>query len=271
MTWAWSISLPPTSKLVLMALADIADDRGICWPSHPALAAKCSLTDRTVRRVLRVLQTQDLVFIEPRFNASGSRSSNRYRLAADSPPDKLSGGLDTRGKGGGPRCPDPPDTDVLVTTTEPSFEPSLPPPAPQWTKAPYPLHGGGSDDLLYSKDVSPRQRHALHDRLTVLSHDQAQQILDELSGRMAITQVKNPLRYCATLIERMQRGEFLPELGLNVADRRRAEVARRAALAQIEKTAATESKTSPRELPVKFREAIQRMRTKSSALSKERN
>lgn len=46
MTWAWSITLPPTPKLVLMALADIADDTGLCWPSHSALAAKCSPTAR---------------------------------------------------------------------------------------------------------------------------------------------------------------------------------------------------------------------------------
>src|SRR5271167_4531158 len=105
MTWAWSIALAPTSKLVLMALADIADDLGVCWPSHPTLATKCSLTDRTVRRVLTSLQAQNLVFIEPRFNTSGSRTSNRYRLAVDTPPDNLSGGVDTRVQGGGHGCP----------------------------------------------------------------------------------------------------------------------------------------------------------------------
>ena len=56
---------------------------------------------------------------------------------------------------------------------------------------------------------------------------------------MAIAQVKNPLRYCATLIERMQRGEFLPELGLKVGDTRQAEFARVAALARIEKVSAS--------------------------------
>ena len=33
MTWAWSMALPPTSKLMLMALADIADDLGVCQSS----------------------------------------------------------------------------------------------------------------------------------------------------------------------------------------------------------------------------------------------
>jgi len=89
MTWAWSVALPPTSKLVLMALADIADDQGVCWPSQPTLAAKCSLTDRTVRRVLALLQANKLVLIEPRFKTTGSRTSNRYRLVIDTPPEAL--------------------------------------------------------------------------------------------------------------------------------------------------------------------------------------
>jgi len=61
---------------------------------------------------------------------------------------------------------------------------------------------GGGGELGFPKQLAPPQRRALHDRLTVLNHGQAQQILDELSGRMAVAQVKNPLRYCATLIER---------------------------------------------------------------------
>jgi len=38
MNWAWRQGLPPTPKLVLMALADAADDHGVCWPSVTTLA-----------------------------------------------------------------------------------------------------------------------------------------------------------------------------------------------------------------------------------------
>ncbi len=263
MTWAWSISLPPTSKLVLMALADIADDLGVCWPSHPTLALKCSLTDRTVRRVLSALQAHKLVFIEPRFKPTGSRTSNRYRLAVDIPPDKLSGGSRTPVVvGGGHQCPGAPDTCVLVTTTEPPIEPSQPPPpAPDRRLAPELTGSGGGGDLFFPKDLTAGQRHVLRERLTVLTPGQAQQILDELAGRVAIAQVKNPIRYCATLIVRMQRGEFESELGLNVAD------TRRATLGQIEKSA-TGSGPEPVVLPDRLREAIRRMRTKSYAHSR---
>lgn len=277
--WAWSVALPPTPKLLLMALADIADDLGACWPSHPALAAKCNLSDRTVRRVLITLQAQELVYIEPRFKTNGSRTSNRYRLAVDIPQDNLSGAPATHGRGDvtddqGPRtplargsghpCPGPPDNDVLVTTTEPSLEPSQPPP-PAPDRALEPESAGGGGDLCYPKNLTPRQRQALQERLTVLNRDQAQQILDELTGRMALTQVKNPLRYCATLVVRMQRREFKPELGLNIADRRQAAEAQRTAREQSEKSA---TGSAPVGLPVRFREQMQRIRSNASARSK---
>jgi len=126
---------------------------------------------------------------------------------------------------------------------------------------------GGGGEFVYPMDLTPRQRQALHDRLAVLTQDQAQQVLDELSGRMAIAQVKNPVRYCATLIEGVQRGKFLPELGLKVADARHAEVERRAARAESALASATESRPPQRDLPVKLREAIHRLRTKSRAQS----
>jgi len=279
MHWAWSIKLPPTAKLVLLSLADIADDSGACWPSHPTLAAKCTLTSRTVRRVLIQLRAQELVFVEPRFKSNGSRTSNRYRLPVDTPPDKLSGASAVHGRrkvtgdqgtwtpavgGPGPPCPGAPDTGVLVTTTEPSLEPSQPPPpAPDRALEPEPAGGGG--DLCYPKNLTPRQRQALQERLTVLNRDQAQQILDELTGRMALAHVKNPLRYCATLVVRMQHRAFKPELGLNIADRRQAADAQRTAREQIEKSV---TGCGPVELPLTFREQMRRIRTNASAHSK---
>jgi hypothetical protein len=268
MTWAWSKALSPTSKLVLMALADIADDLGVCWPSHPTLAAKCSLSDRTLRRILSLLQAQKLIFIEPRFNTNGSRTSNRYRLAVDTPLDNLSGDMVMRGQGGGHGCPGALVNRVLVTTTEPSLEPSLPPPpAAHGTIGPR-APGGGGGDLIYPKDLTPAQKQALQESLAVLTQDQAQQILDELSGRMAIEQVKNPVRYCAALIEHMGRGEFSLELGLKVGDARRAEVGRRAELSRLERMSVVEPGSQPREVPIEFQETMARIFPRSSTLSK---
>jgi hypothetical protein len=56
----------------------------------------------------------------------------------------------------------------------------------------------------------------------VLSHDDAQQVLDELAGRMDAMRVHNPVRYCAKLVERLKRGAFHPDAGLPVARQRQA-------------------------------------------------
>ncbi len=40
MNWAWEQRLPPNSKLILMALADSADEIGKCWPRVRLIAEK---------------------------------------------------------------------------------------------------------------------------------------------------------------------------------------------------------------------------------------
>ena len=85
---------------------------------------------------------------------------------------------------------------------------------------------------------------------------------------MAIEQVKNPVRYCAALIERMERGEFSLELGLKVGDARLAEVARRAELLRPERIAVVEPGLQPREVPIEFRETMERIFPRSSTLSR---
>ena len=85
MNWAWQQQLPPTPQLILMALADAANDQGICWPSVWTLAAKCCVCSRTVRRVLQDLVDLGLLVSEQRYRKDGSRLSNRY-------PTRLAGG-----------------------------------------------------------------------------------------------------------------------------------------------------------------------------------
>jgi hypothetical protein len=55
MTAVWAITLPDSEKLVLLALADCANDEGVCWPSMATLAAKCSKSDRTVQAAIKAL------------------------------------------------------------------------------------------------------------------------------------------------------------------------------------------------------------------------
>ena len=48
--------LTSTQKLVLLALADWANDEGLCWPSIDRVALKASLTSRGVQKTIRALE-----------------------------------------------------------------------------------------------------------------------------------------------------------------------------------------------------------------------
>lgn len=55
MTAVWSMDLPDSDKLVLLALADCANDEGHCWPSVRSLTIKCSKSERTIQGSIKRL------------------------------------------------------------------------------------------------------------------------------------------------------------------------------------------------------------------------
>lgn len=55
MALVWELELPDSEKLVLLALADAANDEGVCWPSMATLARKCTKSDRTVQTSIKKL------------------------------------------------------------------------------------------------------------------------------------------------------------------------------------------------------------------------
>jgi len=76
--------------LVVLALADYADDNGLSWPSIERLASKARLSDRQTQAVLRDLATAGEIAIE---RGRGPKGANRYRIllpihwgAVSSPP-----------------------------------------------------------------------------------------------------------------------------------------------------------------------------------------
>lgn len=219
LNWAWLIQLPPTPHVVLLALADIADNRGFCYPSVPTLAELCVLDVRTVQRVLRKLVAGGYMRIEQRFRPDGSRTSNGYLLNLDMqpPPGKLSpapgsgvtGEVASAPGGGWQRCHQGGDNGAGVTTNEPSIEPPQQPrdAGPARAETGPAMHGGGSG-LCYPKGTSPAMQDTLQARLAGLSHDDAQRILHELAHWMGRSQVRDPARYCERLVERFKKGEF---------------------------------------------------------------
>ena len=129
MNWAWEQPLPPVPKLVLMALADNADDHGYCWPKVKTIAAKCSTSERTVQRTIKTLLAAGLLKKDARFSASGRQVSNGYTLALTYP-DKLSPSPKCN-EGEGDTCVTPGVTqlcqgegDKAMSPLEPPYEPS---------------------------------------------------------------------------------------------------------------------------------------------------
>lgn len=129
MNWAWEQQLPPVPKLILMALADNADDHGYCWPKLKTIAAKCSTSERTIQRTIKTLLTAGMLKKDARFDANGRQVSNGYTLVL-SYPDKLSPPTDGRdGKGDTPVAPGVTklcqgEGDMAMSPLEPPHEPS---------------------------------------------------------------------------------------------------------------------------------------------------
>lgn len=66
-------------KLVLVKLADNANEDGDCWPSVSYQSRETELSDRTVRKSIKRLVILGKVSVERRIGPSGQRS-NMYRL-----------------------------------------------------------------------------------------------------------------------------------------------------------------------------------------------
>lgn len=79
MTKAWNMDLPMGEKMLLLKLADRANDDGECWPGQKDLSRHCSMGERALRDNLRRLQARGLVTVRYR-NAGNSRRTNVYML-----------------------------------------------------------------------------------------------------------------------------------------------------------------------------------------------
>lgn len=70
----WPLQCSPTVKVVAVALADQANDQGMCWPALSTLAARTCLSERAVRKALRDLEEDGLL------RSLRTKTSNRYVL-----------------------------------------------------------------------------------------------------------------------------------------------------------------------------------------------
>ncbi|ECA0512169.1 helix-turn-helix domain-containing protein [Salmonella enterica] len=92
----------PLRKLVLIKLADNANDEGECWPSYQHIADQCEVSRSTVKSHIRALE--DMRLLKREFRRKGElNQSNVFYLTLDNaqqiPPESGGAGADRGGAG----------------------------------------------------------------------------------------------------------------------------------------------------------------------------
>lgn len=68
-------------KMVLIKLADQANDDGLCWPSYQTIAEACQVSRRTVIRHIKSLEEDGYLNITKTYDKANKKNfSNRYQL-----------------------------------------------------------------------------------------------------------------------------------------------------------------------------------------------
>ncbi len=220
MHWAWNHRLQPSAKVLLLALADIADDQGFCWPSNRTLAEKCCTSERTVQRMLKQFEDLGLITIERRFTEAGRQTSNGYRLALGRTPDNLSPSTAScRGEGDNSDTPGVtqlchPRGVIAVSPLEPPHNHHKEPPLqPQGTT--------NRKSLEIPPSVKAAEKSAIEQLLTEIPGTHAQELLDELAYALENRRIHgSAVAWFAGLVRRAKAGLFSP-VGAHVIDARR--------------------------------------------------
>lgn len=77
MTDVWKINIQSAKKMVLLALADSANDEGTnCFPSVATIVEKCSMSERTVQGHLQALEKTGLIYRKERSGRSTNYTLN---------------------------------------------------------------------------------------------------------------------------------------------------------------------------------------------------
>lgn len=222
--------------------------------------------------MIGLLCAEGYVVVKQRFH-NRARTSNGYQLVVGHPRTNCPGGPGTAVQGdrtpvsggSGHGCPGAPDMVVRATTTKPVVCIKPPPQLPQENASDEvdttaKAVGGGGGDLCFPRALSTAQRRAIARQLEGLEAYDAQQVLDELEGRIASTTVRNAVAYCAGLVARLKRGEFRLERGLAIAAQRAAQ-RRREGLSSAHMSGSQSAEiTPPKGIPASVRAMFDRVR-----------
>lgn len=214
MNWAWEQKLAPTPKLILMAIADSANDLDECWPGVRFMAGKCCISERTIQRNIQKFETSGLISVKPRFTSAGRQTSNGYRLCitAITNPDKSSSSQRTE-KVQGDNLSSTRVTSAVTVVDDNTMSP----PEPSEESEQQPLH--------FPPQLSHAERQTIASLVLTLGQSNAQALLDELSDAIETASIKtSPLRWFRALVGRQKIGAFLPAGGIRIEERRKSKV-----------------------------------------------
>lgn len=207
MNWAWEQRLEPSTKIVLLALADIADDQGMCWPSIPTISRKVCASERTVQRVVHRLGRDTdgqpaLLRIVARSRDNGSRSSNVYLLQM--PGDNLSPGGIASDRGdtddGGTVTPlrqeggDKAVTRGGDTAMSPLEPPVEPPPEPKRRT---------TSSRAVDKQLSADTQRQLVRELSRLEAGRQSELMAQLADGMRAGSIRSPAAWTKAAVDRI--------------------------------------------------------------------
>lgn len=122
MTLAWAVDLPAGDKLVLLALADCANDEGHCWPGLASLSEKTGRCRRSLQESLRALDATGHI---DRVENPGKGMNYTVHPVAKSAPVVNAAPVAKAGQRGGKAC-HPPVAKSAPKPSENRKEPSPP-------------------------------------------------------------------------------------------------------------------------------------------------
>ena len=192
MSCVFELPLRPADKLVLLAIADHANDEGHGWPSIETLANKSSVSRRTVLRILKGLEGAGLLNRQKRSRKNGSRTSSLYKLTLG---DNLSLGVSGSYLN---------DTAVVSKPTNNRSHPT----SVVTTRTTTLIHQKNPSAHFRSSDLTDDMRTASEEVLARLPRHEADQVRKEWLSRLSSGGVKSPISYLTTLVKRAATGSF---------------------------------------------------------------